>query len=137
MKFKKLNKFIYTEHLKVSREFEEVINLRHSVRSFEPKKIPRKVLREIKIMPDTASRNALIALETNACSPSNNCTIQLKTVGNGDAEKIQYEMNLEKRTKILGVIPQKMRASASVDAQTGETRARNPWWAFMAKVQSE
>ncbi len=92
---------------------------------------------EIKIMPDTASENALAALGLKVCSPDKNCTIQLKDVGSGETEKIQYEVQLERHSRILGIFQKKMQVSVDVEAETGDARVHKPWWAFMAAEPSE
>ena len=92
---------------------------------------------EIKIMPDTASARALERLGLKVCSAENNCTLQLKDVGNGETERIQYEVQLERHSKILGLFQKKMQVSASVNAETGETNVHKPWWAFLAQEQVE
>ncbi|MFH1850669.1 MAG: ice-binding family protein [archaeon] len=92
---------------------------------------------EIKIMPDTASKRALEILKVKVCSSDNNCTIQLKDVGSGTAEKIQYEVQLERHSKLFGLFQKKMQVSADVDAQTGDTKVHKPWWAFIATEPAE
>jgi hypothetical protein len=89
-------------------------------------------IREIMIMPDVASEKALDALKIHVCSVNNNCTIQLKSIGNNTKEKIQYEMNAKKDSRIIGIFPLNMQLRAEVDAQTGDTKVYKPWWAFMA-----
>jgi len=88
--------------------------------------------REIMVMPNVASETALNALATSACSSENNCTIELRSVGSGNAERVQYEMQLEKDRRLFGLFPIRMRVRADVDAQTGEALVRRPWWSFMA-----
>lgn len=92
---------------------------------------------EIKIMPDTASEKALEMLKVNVCSSDNNCTIQLKDVGGRSTEKVQYEMQLDKHSKVLGLFQRQMRVKAYVDAETGKTSVHKPWWAFMANELDE
>ncbi|MDP2940556.1 MAG: ice-binding family protein [Candidatus Omnitrophota bacterium] len=92
---------------------------------------------EIKIMPDTASERALERLRLKVCSPDNNCIIQLKDVGNGETERIQYEVQLERHSRILGIFQKKMQVSADVDAETGDTKVHKPWWAFLASESEE
>jgi len=92
---------------------------------------------EIKIMPDVASQKALEILGVKVCSTDNNCTIQLKDVGNGTTEKIQYEIQLERHSKILGIFEKKMQVSVDVDAETGDTNVNKPWWAFLATQTAE
>ncbi len=92
---------------------------------------------EIKIMPNMASQKALEQLMVKVCSSDNNCTIQLKKVGNGASEKIQYEIQLERHSKLLGMFSKKMHVSANVDAQTGAATMHKPWWSFMASEKLE
>jgi hypothetical protein len=93
--------------------------------------------REIKIMPDTAAERALERLRIRVCSLDNNCTIQLKDVGNGTEERIQYELQIERHARILGIFQSKMQVKANVDAETGELRINKPWWAFLAAEPEE
>ncbi len=93
--------------------------------------------REIKIMPDTASERALESLRIKVCSVNNNCTIQLKDVGSGAAEKIQYEVQVERHSMILGIFQKKMQVSADVNAETGDTTVHKPWWAIIASEPAE
>jgi len=88
--------------------------------------------KEIKIMPDTASKRALERLKLKVCSTENNCTIQLKDVGSGETEKIQYEVQIERHSRILGIFQKKMQVSADIDAETGVAKLHKPWWAFIA-----
>lgn len=93
--------------------------------------------KEIKIMPDTASERALERLRLKICSEENNCTIQLKDVGSGETEKIQYEVQIERHSRILGIFQKKMQVSVDIDAETGETNVHKPWWAFIATEPAE
>ena len=92
--------------------------------------------REIKIMPNVASERALEALKIHYCTKENNCEIQLKTVGSGEDEKLKYEMSLEKNSRIFGIFPTKMNVKVDVNASSGETEVRRPWWSFMAVESS-
>ncbi|MFA4960470.1 MAG: hypothetical protein WC548_02295 [Candidatus Pacearchaeota archaeon] len=88
---------------------------------------------EIKIMPNTASERAIERLQLKNCNPDNNCTIQLKEVGNGNQTKVAYEIKAEKESRILGFIKTKMKVEAQVNAETGEViQTKKPWWAFVA-----
>ncbi len=91
----------------------------------------------IKIMPEKASQIALEKLGVKICSTNNNCTIELKTVGSAGNEIKQYEMQLEKDSKLFGLFPMKMHVSAIVDAQTGDVKVNKPWWAFLASENNE
>jgi len=92
---------------------------------------------EIKIMPDTASERALERLRVKVCSTTNNCTIELKSNGTGRAEHIQYELQLERHSMILGIFQKKMQLRADVDAENGDINIHKPWWAFMATEPAE
>ncbi len=92
----------------------------------------------IKIMPDTAAARALERLRLKVCSSDNNCTIQLKDVGQrvGDNEtqtRAAYEIQIERHARILGIFKAKLVKMAQVDAETGEIiKVKKPWWAFIA-----
>jgi len=93
---------------------------------------------EIKIMPDTAAQRALERLRIKVCSIANNCTIQLKDVGNGTNERAQYQVQLERHSRILGIFEKKMDVNAEVDAGNGEViRVGKPWWSFLATQPAE
>lgn len=86
----------------------------------------------IKVMPDTASETAIARLGLKVCNESNNCTIVLKEVGQGNETKAAYDVNANKDVKIFGLINAKMKVEAHVDAETGALIAENvPWWAFL------
>lgn len=93
--------------------------------------------REIKIMPDTASERALERLKLKVCSADNNCTIQLKDVGERTQERLQYEIQIERHSRILGIFQKKMQVRAEVNAETGDVKTKKPWWAFLATEPSE
>ena len=93
------------------------------------------ITRQIKIMPDTAAERALERLRLKVCNETNNCTIELKEVpvGNGDNGKVEYNVQIERHSKILGIFEKKMQVSAEVDAETGNVISEHkPWWAFIA-----
>lgn len=93
---------------------------------------------EIKIMPDTASETALERLRLKVCSTENNCTMQLKEVGQGNETKLTYELKTERKTKFLGLFGSKMQVKAQIDAENGEVVDVNkPWWAFLASEPQE
>ncbi|MFA6460924.1 MAG: ice-binding family protein [Candidatus Woesearchaeota archaeon] len=92
---------------------------------------------EIKIMPNTVSERALERLGLKVCSLDNNCTIQLKDVGSGNTEKIQYEMQLERPSRVMGLFQKQMHLSVDVDAETGNTRVHRPWWAIISTESAE
>ncbi|NMB67040.1 hypothetical protein GYA25_03200 [Candidatus Woesearchaeota archaeon] len=88
---------------------------------------------EIKIMPDVASQRALERLRLKNCNSTENCTIELKEVGNGNQTKVVYELQTRKETRILGLFKARMNVEAQVDAETGEViQAKRPWWAFLS-----
>jgi hypothetical protein len=87
---------------------------------------------EIKIMPDTASENAIRALNINRCSEENDCQIELKEVGNQEQTKAVYEMQAQKEVKVLGLFKTKMQVKAQINAENGELiKTEHPWWSFL------
>lgn len=90
---------------------------------------------EIKIMPDTASQTALARLKLKVCSETNNCTIELKEVGQGNQTKVVYETQVERHYKILGIFQAKAENKADVDAETGDVSVNEPWWASLSTKQ--
>jgi uncharacterized membrane protein YkoI len=120
----------------------------HSLLNITPEKIQNKTQlkvqlsngrnTEIKIMPNTASETALTRLRMKVCNESNNCTIQLKEVGSGDNNKVEYEVQIERHSKIIGIFEKKMQVSVEVDAETGAVLGEHkPWWAFIATEPAE
>jgi hypothetical protein len=90
----------------------------------------------IKVMPETASATAIARLSIKVCNVSNNCTIELKEVGNGNQTRAAYEIKAEKEVKVLGFIKTRMKVSAQVDAESGNvTSMKKPKWAFLAKEE--
>jgi hypothetical protein len=93
---------------------------------------------EVKIMPDTASERALERLRLKVCSTDNNCTIELKEVGQGEQVRAAYEVQAQKQSKVLGLFKKQMQVQAQVDAENGEViRTKKPWWAFLASEPAE
>jgi hypothetical protein len=93
---------------------------------------------EIKVMPNTASETALQRLRLKVCNETNNCTIELKEVGQGEKSKLAYEMQIERHSRILGIFQKKMQVQTQVDAETGEfLKTKKPWWAFLASEPTE
>jgi hypothetical protein len=92
---------------------------------------------EIKIMPNTASENALARLRIRVCNESNNCTIQLKETGVGNQTRAKYEMQVKRHARVLGIFKTKMQVRAQIDAETGEVKVKKPWWAFLAYEPEE
>jgi hypothetical protein len=92
----------------------------------------------IKIMPGVAAQRALERLRLKVCSEDNNCTIELKEVGQGNRTRAAYEIQIERHSRILGIFRKKMEVGAEVDAETGEViKTRKPWWAFIATESEE
>lgn len=90
---------------------------------------------EIKVMPDRASEVALARLRINQCE---NCSIELKEVGQGNSSKFVYQIQTKKRAKFLGLFDSKMNVGADVDADTAEVlKTRKSWWGFMASSVDE
>ncbi len=93
---------------------------------------------EIKIMPSSASEIALARLRIKVCNETNKCTIELKEVGSTGNEKVEYNIQIERHSKILGIFEKKMQVSVEVDAETGNVMAEHkPWWAFIATEPAE
>ena len=63
------------------------------------------------------------------CNSENNCTIILKEVGKNQTAKAVYEMQVEKKAKIFGIFKTKVQARVQIDAETGDTIVKKPWWA--------
>lgn len=92
----------------------------------------------VKIMPDTASEKALQRLRIRACNETNNCAIQLREVGEGNQTRAVYEMNAEKRFRLLGLFERKAGVRTQIDSETGNAiLERKPWWAFIASEREE
>ena len=93
---------------------------------------------EIKVMPDAASETALQRLRLRNCNESNNCSLELKQVGQGDQARLAYEVQVERHSRVLGLFSAKMQVNAQVDAESGETiGVGKPWWAFLATEPEE
>lgn len=93
---------------------------------------------EIKIMPDRASETALERLRIRNCNESNNCTIQLKAVGQGNQTRASYEVQAERHFKLFGLFERKAQVRAEVDAESGNvTSVGKPWWSFLASQPAE
>jgi hypothetical protein len=92
---------------------------------------------EVKVMPDVACERAIEQLRIRVCSEENGCRIELKEVGQGEQAKAVYEVQAQKRAKILWLFETRMQVMAQVDAENGEIiQVQRPWWAFLA-VESE
>jgi septal ring factor EnvC (AmiA/AmiB activator) len=84
---------------------------------------------EIKIMPNTASERALERLRLKVCNETNNCTLLLKEVGNGNQTKLAYELSLDAEGKSFLFFKNKRVIQAQVDAEDGTIISVNkPWW---------
>jgi hypothetical protein len=91
---------------------------------------------EIKIMPNVASETALKRLRLKNCF--DNCSIELKEVGQRNETRLAYELNTKKHANFLGIFGTRMQVQAQVDAETGEIiRINKPWWAFLASEEDE
>jgi len=75
--------------------------------------------REVKIMPDTASERAIERLRIKVCNESNNCTIELKQVGEDNQTRLRYIVRAMKQKRFLFWKWNKQ-VEAEVDAETGE-----------------
>lgn len=92
---------------------------------------------EIKVMPDVASETALQRLRLRTCD-SENCSIELKQVGEGTKARLAYEVQSQKESKVFGLFKAQMKVKAQVDAENGEViRVGKPWWAFLATEPEE
>lgn len=90
------------------------------------KKKEETVVKEVKIMPETASETAIQKL-----GEVKNVQIELKEVGKSSAENPVYEVTAEKPVKIFGFITATAKMTAQVDAQTGQVlKVKKPWWMF-------
>ena len=88
---------------------------------------------EIKIMPDVASEKALERLRLKVCSSENNCSIELKEVGQGEEVKAAYEVKAQKRYKVFGLFKARSQVQMRIDAETGEEiSVDKPWWSVFA-----
>jgi hypothetical protein len=93
---------------------------------------------EVKIMPDVASERALERLRLKVCSEANNCSIELKEVGQGNQTRAAYEIQAERHAKLLAMFRLKMQVKTQIDAETGEViSVKKPWWAFLATEPEE
>ncbi len=98
---------------------------------------------EIKIMPNVASEVALERLRLRNCIAEENCTIELKEVNasreiNGTRQRLAYELQTKRESRIFGLFKAKMQVRAQVDAENGDVIAvKKPWWAFLARESKE
>ena len=91
---------------------------------------------EINIMPETASERAIERLRLRNCSEANNCTIELKEVGEGNNSRLVYEARAGKTFRIFGIFRNRAEVTTQIDAETGEEiRTGTPWWSFMASEE--
>jgi len=84
--------------------------------------------KEIKIMPNTASKIALSKLR------SQNRTLELKEVGEGNDLSVVYFSEANKTVKFLGLFKLRYKLNAMIDSETGEVLELkdSPWWSFLA-----
>lgn len=88
---------------------------------------------QVKLVPETAAERAVERLRLKVCNESNNCTIELREVGEGNETRLNYRLEASKRAKLFGLIDTEMPVEADINAETGEfIRTRKPWWAFLA-----
>jgi hypothetical protein len=88
---------------------------------------------EVKIMPNTASGRAIERLQLKVCNTENECSLELKEVGNGEQTKLAYEVQAKKEARVLALFKTKMQVQAQINAETGEViMSKKPWWAFLA-----
>jgi hypothetical protein len=89
---------------------------------------------EIKIMPETASQKAIEKLRLKNCNQTiNNCTIELKEVGQGNKTRAVYEAKVKKKFRLFGVFKSEKEVTTQIDAETGEeVKTKRPWWSWMA-----
>jgi hypothetical protein len=89
--------------------------------------------KEIKIMPDTASETAIARLKLKLCSEENNCTIELKEVGNSNETKAAYDVKAQKSVKVFGLFNAKMNVETNIDSETGDViSSKVPWWSSIS-----
>jgi len=90
----------------------------------------------VKIMPATASENALRALRLHNCVEAEGCTIELKEVGQGNESEAAYEVKTQKEAKLFGLFKTKMQVQAQISAENGEViKTKKAWWAFLASEE--
>ncbi len=78
---------------------------------------------EIKVMPDTASENAIDKLSLNK-----DVEIELKDTG-----KPVYEVVGSQEKRILGLFKTAVKVTTTLSAETGEIeKTKRPWWSFLA-----
>ncbi|MDH3353280.1 MAG: hypothetical protein OEL87_02430 [Nanoarchaeota archaeon] len=94
---------------------------------------------EVKIMPETASVRALERLRLKNCNETvNNCTIELKEVGEGNQTRAVYEAKTRKTFRVFGMFRSEREVLTQIDAETGEEiMTRRPWWSWMASEKEE
>jgi len=101
-------------------------------------KLRNGTLREIKIMPDTAAETALARLRLKHCNETNNCTIELKDIGERNISVLAYELQRQRHFKLYALFRKTAQVRVQVDAETGEIISiKKPWWAFLASEPEE
>lgn len=89
--------------------------------------------REIVIMPDVAAETARDRLRLKVCSEENNCTLQLREIGQANQVRAAYEVQVERHYRILGLFQAKAQNRVQIDAENGEVvQIGKPWWSFLA-----
>jgi len=94
---------------------------------------------EIKIMPDVASEIALQRLRLKVCNETNNCIIVLKDVGTRnetDNKTLEYELQVQRHVRILGLFQAKAQERAEINAENGKVKIHQPWWMFLATTEN-
>ena len=93
---------------------------------------------EIKIMPNVAAQKAIQRLRLKNCNEANNCTIELKEVGQGNKTRATYEARVHKMFRLFGLFKARREILTQIDAETGETiLTKRPWWSFLATEKEE
>lgn len=93
---------------------------------------------ELKVMPDTASEKALEQIRIRTCNPENECSLELKEVGEGKKTQLAYELQTQRKAKFLGLFGSNMEVKAQISAENGEVLGVDkPWWAFLASEPAE
>lgn len=87
----------------------------------------------IKIMPEKASQTAIDKLKIHNCNESDNCSIQLKEVGEVNKTRAVYEVKVKKHIKIFGLFKRDIDVSSEIDATTGDVVATHrPWYDYLS-----
>ena len=88
---------------------------------------------DIKIMPEVANERALERLRIRVCNESQNCTMVLKEVGQGNETRPIYEVNATGNFRLFGLFKTRAKESVQIDSSTGEVISlKRPWWSFIS-----